>query len=85
MKKSELKQLIKEVLQENASPKYHQSEDGKWVILDMPNTPFWYARFYSEDDAKKAYDLWIKATKGPSKSDMDRWNKEARDNGPPIR
>ena len=38
--------------------KTHQREDGQWVILDQPETPFWYAAFNSEEDAVKAWIAW---------------------------
>ena len=39
-----------------------QEIDGHNVvrILDQRNTPFWYAFFYSELDARKAWELWVR-------------------------
>lgn len=39
-------------------PKIHQTELGDFVILDQPETPFWWARFGSEEDARKAWDAY---------------------------
>lgn len=40
-------------------PKIHQREyDGRFVVLDQRDTPFWWASFDTEDDAKKAWEAY---------------------------
>lgn len=39
--------------QENPSPV--QGEDGMWKFLDQKDTVFWYAVFYTEEDARAAW------------------------------
>jgi len=39
-------------------PKTHQREDGKWVILDQPDTVFWWAMFEDEKTALHAWKLY---------------------------
>ena len=38
-------------------PKIHQREfDGRFIILDQRETPFWWASFDTEEDAQKAWE-----------------------------
>lgn len=35
-----------------------QDEDGFWKFLDAHDTPFWYAIFYTEEDALKVLEMF---------------------------
>lgn len=41
------------------APKIHEQDDGKFVVMDLPETPFWWAYFRSKEEAQKAFDLFV--------------------------
>lgn len=43
------------------SLRIEQLPSGRWIILDQPLTPFWWAHFDTEFDAYQAWDSWAES------------------------
>lgn len=37
---------------------YRREADGRWTVLDQPGTPFWWATFESEQEARWAWEAF---------------------------